>query len=144
MVENTNNSKISERLKYLRNTRDWSKTYVAEKLGVKVSTYANWEYGTRQPKKDSIVKKIADLYQVPVEYVQGYTDEMDIQKHFKDNIELYKNVIIEPIEQKELSFIKAIENPELKRWFVDEIFETKEEQLLKLKKMWDLINDSNK
>jgi transcriptional regulator with XRE-family HTH domain len=53
----------------LRERKGWSKTTVAKKLNIKtVSTYANWEYGTREPDKDMLAK-IAELYNVTTDYL---------------------------------------------------------------------------
>lgn len=38
-----------ENLKELRNEKGWSQKTTAKKLGVPVSTYANWEQGRREP-----------------------------------------------------------------------------------------------
>lgn len=40
---------FSEKLKALRAERNYSQKTVAKKLGVPVSTYANWEQGRREP-----------------------------------------------------------------------------------------------
>ncbi len=40
---------FSARLKEIREERQLSQKTVAEKLGIAVSTYANWEQGRREP-----------------------------------------------------------------------------------------------
>ncbi|MCM3651287.1 helix-turn-helix domain-containing protein [Metabacillus litoralis] len=56
-------------LEELRESKGWSKTEVARRLGIKtVSTYANWEYGLRTPDKD-MLSRIADLYGVTTDYL---------------------------------------------------------------------------
>lgn len=56
-------------LEELRDSRGWSKTEVARRLGIKtVSTYANWEYGLRTPDKD-MLSRIANLYDVTTDYL---------------------------------------------------------------------------
>lgn len=40
---------FSERLQTLRKEKNYSQKTVARKLGVPVSTYANWEQGRREP-----------------------------------------------------------------------------------------------
>lgn len=58
----------------LRESHDWSKTYVANHLGLKnMQTYANWEYSKSEPDKDMLVK-IAKLYDVSVDYLLGNSD----------------------------------------------------------------------
>lgn len=62
---------LSDRLTQLREEKNWTKTYVAKKLGLKnLGTYANYEYGTRQPDND-LLAKIADLYGVTTDYLLG-------------------------------------------------------------------------
>ncbi|WP_367294358.1 helix-turn-helix domain-containing protein [Latilactobacillus sakei] len=64
-------SKLSERLTHLRESKGWSKTLVVKKLGLKnLGTYANYEYGTREPDMDTIVK-LAQLYDVTTDYLLG-------------------------------------------------------------------------
>lgn len=43
-------SELSIKLTNLREERGWSKTYVSKKLGLSnMQTYANYEYGSREP-----------------------------------------------------------------------------------------------
>jgi transcriptional regulator with XRE-family HTH domain len=94
-------------LENLRDSKGWSKTEVARRLGIKtVSTYANWEYGIRTPDKDMLAK-IAKLYDVSIDFLitgkkerfpenenlfyfnrEGLTDE-DLE-HLKEHIEFLK------------------------------------------------------
>lgn len=65
---------LAERLKLLREEKEWTKTYVAKKLNLNnLGTYANWEYGTREPDSEMITK-IASLYNVSTDYLLGRTD----------------------------------------------------------------------
>lgn len=68
---------LGARLTYLREKNGWTKTYVANKLGIKtVSTYANWEYDTRQPDNEMLVK-IADLFDVSLDFLLGRSEIMN-------------------------------------------------------------------
>ncbi|PAD69903.1 transcriptional regulator, partial [Bacillus sp. 7586-K] len=50
-------NKTPKILENLREKKGWTKSLVAKKLGIKtVSTYANWEYGIRQPDNEMLVK----------------------------------------------------------------------------------------
>lgn len=72
---------LGERLKKERDKRGWSQVYVSQRLGMKrSSTYANWEYGLREPDAEMIMK-IAELYEVSTDYLLGKTDKsvMDIE-----------------------------------------------------------------
>ncbi|MFT8928480.1 MAG: helix-turn-helix transcriptional regulator [Sporolactobacillus sp.] len=65
---------IGKRITQLREEKGWTKTFTAEKLGIKtMSTYANWEYGTRTPDGEMLTK-IADLFDVSTDYLLGRTD----------------------------------------------------------------------
>ncbi|EAE3064624.1 TPA: helix-turn-helix domain-containing protein [Listeria monocytogenes] len=67
-------SLLSERLTSLREEKGWTKTLVANKLGLKnLGTYANWEYGTREPDAE-MIKLISDLYDVTTDYLMGKSD----------------------------------------------------------------------
>lgn len=64
-------SEFSKRLVNLRESHDWSKTYVANHIGLKnMQTYANWEYGKSEPDQDSTIK-LANLFNVTVDYLYG-------------------------------------------------------------------------
>ncbi|OQO71650.1 transcriptional regulator [Enterococcus villorum] len=69
---------LAERLTTLREEHEWTKTYVAKQLGLKnLGTYANWEYGTREPDNEMLTK-IANLYKVSTDYLLGLTDDRSI------------------------------------------------------------------
>ncbi|MFC5591713.1 helix-turn-helix transcriptional regulator [Sporosarcina soli] len=115
---------LHEKLKALRNERNWSKTEVAKRLGVKaLSTYANWEYGDRTP-NPKMIKEIATLYDVSINYLYGLPEDTNSGNDERD-------------------FLNAISDPELKRWYL-ELPKSKEEDLLKLRKMWEIIQNEDK
>lgn len=117
-------SVLGERLTKLREAKGWSKTHAAEKLGVKaMSTYANWEYGNREPDAGMLIK-IAEVYEVTTDYLLGRSEFADYDH----------------CEQKR--FEQFSTDPDLQRWF-SELPKTAEEDKRKLKKMWDLIKDNH-
>ena len=59
---------VAMRLKQLRDQAGWTFEAIAKKLGLPKSTYANYEYGTREPPLD-IIAKLADLYYVSTDYL---------------------------------------------------------------------------
>lgn len=63
-------SEISTRLTYLRERQGWTKTRVAQALGMSLQKYANYEYGSREPDLETIAK-IASLYDVSADYLLG-------------------------------------------------------------------------
>lgn len=101
---------LDKRLTQLREEKDWTKTYVAKQLGLNnLGTYANWEYGTREPDSEMITK-IADLYDVTTDYLLGQTNEKvrpqiekssvgeNIVSHFRLNT---ANMDVDDIEELE-------------------------------------------
>lgn len=70
-------SVLGENLKSLREKRGWSQIYVANKLGMKrSSTYANWEYGIRDPDTE-MLSKLADLFEVDTDDLLGRSKKED-------------------------------------------------------------------
>ncbi|EKQ3612518.1 helix-turn-helix transcriptional regulator [Enterococcus faecalis] len=66
---------LADRLRILREENEWTKTYVAKELGLNnLGTYANWEYGTREPDSEMILK-IANLYNVSTDFLLGRTPQ---------------------------------------------------------------------
>lgn len=61
---------FSERLKELRKKNNITQEQVAKHLGVKRSTYSNYEYGNREPDNETL-NKIADYFEVSVDYLLG-------------------------------------------------------------------------
>ncbi|WP_252502708.1 helix-turn-helix transcriptional regulator [Sporosarcina sp. Marseille-Q4943] len=115
---------LHEKLIALRKERNWTKTDVARKLGIKtLSTYANWEYGTRSPDQH-MIKEIATLYNVSIDYLYGHLDNSYPTGDDKD-------------------FENAIKDPDLKRWYL-ELPKSDEEDLMKLRKMWEIIKNEDK
>ncbi|MCO7126026.1 helix-turn-helix domain-containing protein [Sporolactobacillus shoreicorticis] len=82
---------IGKRLTQLREERGWTKTYTAEKLGIKtMSTYANWEYGIRTPDSEMLTK-IADLFDVSTDFLLGRTNVRNQNTADKELEELMKD-----------------------------------------------------
>ncbi|BBM13545.1 helix-turn-helix transcriptional regulator [Enterococcus mundtii] len=72
--------KLAERLTLLREEKEWTKTYVAKQLNLNnLGTYANWEYGTREPDNEMLTK-IASLYNVSTDYLLGRSEK----RHYYD------------------------------------------------------------
>lgn len=122
-----NKQLIAERLQFLRRSRGWSKTYVAKMLGRTLSTYANWEYGTREPDIETLAK-IARLYNVSIGYLAGVTD---------NPVEITKE------EEEREKMLSKIENLELRR-FVAEIPNAPIEDIQILHDMWQIIQKNKK
>ena len=78
-------SAMSARITALREQRGWSKTYVAKQLHMNLSTYANYEYGNREPDVSTLTE-IAKLFDVSTDYLltgKQVTDEKPLTKNQK-------------------------------------------------------------
>ena len=65
---------IYQRVRDLREDYDWNQEYVAEKIGITQTTYSKYELGKVNIPLDMMIK-LADLYNVSVDYLIGRTDE---------------------------------------------------------------------
>lgn len=86
MVGGADMSILGDRLRELRESKGWSQKYVALKLGIKQSsTYANWEYGIRDPDTETL-SKLADLFEVKTDYLLGRNNEGALPKDQTDYV----------------------------------------------------------
>lgn len=99
-------SEISTRLTYLRERQGWTKTRVAQALGMSLQKYANYEYGSREPDLETIAK-IASLYDVSTDYLLGRKTpekhEIDLAKD--PEVLLYNG---HKVSAEDMEVIKAI------------------------------------
>ncbi|MEK1304088.1 helix-turn-helix domain-containing protein [Limosilactobacillus fermentum] len=102
---------FSERLISLREARGWSKTYVANHLGLKnMQTYANYEYGRREPDLETTTK-LAKLFNVSTDYLLGRNPKEDDLKTADladdDTIFTYKG---QPLSDDDKEIIRRLMN----------------------------------
>lgn len=64
-----------EKLKEIREDRDYKEKDIAEVLGVAKNTYCNYEKENRRIPYESIIK-LSEFYNVSVDYLLGLTDIM--------------------------------------------------------------------
>lgn len=70
MAERKQND-FTRKLINLRESKNWSKTEVARRLGFSsMQRYANYEYGTNEP-DSNMLKQLASLYGVTTDYLLG-------------------------------------------------------------------------
>ena len=62
------------RIRDLREYNFWTQKYVASKLNISQRSYSHYESGQRSVPID-ILLKLADLYDVSIDYIVGRTDE---------------------------------------------------------------------
>ena len=70
---------LNERLKKLRAVKNVTQQRVADELGVTVGNVQKFEYGTARPKLDNVIK-IADFFDVSIDYLVGRTDNPHISR----------------------------------------------------------------
>jgi transcriptional regulator with XRE-family HTH domain len=115
-VNTLEKSELAKRLEELRELNGWTKTLVANKLGLKnMATYANWEYGTREPDTKALVD-LASMYGVTVDYLlngdnssKKYSglSENDVKD---DNVKLIASHIDDDVTEKDMEdILKYIE-----------------------------------
>lgn len=71
-------------LKELRESRDMSQEQLAALLGISKSTVGMYEQGKRKPQSDEILKKIASVFSVSIDYLFGYNSEAQSQPTIED------------------------------------------------------------
>ncbi|MBA4543434.1 MULTISPECIES: helix-turn-helix domain-containing protein [Thermoactinomyces] len=74
---------LGTRLKALRNKAKLSQKDLAEKLGINRVTYSQYEVNRREPDIDTL-QKIADFYEISLDYLAGRTDHQTSKKESKD------------------------------------------------------------
>ncbi|MDY0407234.1 helix-turn-helix transcriptional regulator [Virgibacillus sp. 179-BFC.A HS] len=115
---------IGQRIVNLRENKNWSQRELARRVGLNVSVMNRIESGER-PIKDHELIKIATVLNVKSDYLLGLADSLS------------------SVDNDEKEFFKAISDPELERWYAG-LPKSDEEDLRKLRKMWEIIkNDQN-
>ena len=85
-------AKLSDRLSELRREKGWTQKELAEKIGIKPSTYTGWESEGKTPDCDTICR-IAALYEVTTDYLLGYSNyRANIDEVFSEKNENFKNI----------------------------------------------------
>lgn len=68
---------FGEKIKALRNERNWNQEFVAKKLNISVPALSRYESGTYEPKSMAIIVDFAKLYDVSVDYLFGMNLEIE-------------------------------------------------------------------
>lgn len=70
---------LAKRLKQCRMEKGLTQREVAIYCDITEKTYQNYELMTREPKLD-ILRRLADVYQVSIDYLVGRTDQKDMNR----------------------------------------------------------------
>lgn len=114
---------VPQRLKELRKKAKLNQADIAKFLNISESAYGYYEQG-RNEISISSVQKLAKKYNVSVAYILGETD--------------YPTSLSNSDDEEFQSFIN---DPSLEKWY-KELPKSKEEDLRKLRKMWEILKDN--
>ena len=70
---------LSDRLKQCRKEKSLTQADVARICSITEKAYQNYEIMTREPKLDILIR-IADVYEVSLDYLVGRTDNKQVNK----------------------------------------------------------------
>lgn len=114
-------SMFGGRLRALRKEEGITMKELGKIIGVSESAIGMYERGEREP-DHAALNKIVDHFNVTTDYLLGRSDFRDYTS------------------QDQEAFIHFKNDPSLQRWFY-ELPKSPEEDLRKLKKMWDIIKN---
>lgn len=114
-MDNSLSEVVGKNIRNLRERRGLAQKFVAEKIGVKNNTLSGYEAGRRLPDAD-ILQKLADFYEVSVDFLIGRTDDPSPVEYDKDEFD----------------------DPSLGIWF-KELKEAPKEKREELRRFWDFI-----
>lgn len=116
---------FSQKLKFLRKSKNLTQSDMANMLGITRQGYGKYESSDSQPDLDTL-EKLASYFDVSTDYLLGRTDS-PTSSH---------------IDKDEEEFQAFANDPSLQKWY-KELPKSKEEDLRKLRKMWEILKDSN-
>ena len=115
---------LGTRLREIRKKNKLTQTQLAEKVGTQKGTISNYENGHSTPPNE-MLKRISKVLNISSDYLLGISEE--------------KNSYVKEDE----AFYDAISDPDLKRWY-KELPNSKEEDLKRLRQMWEIIRNDGK
>ena len=68
---------FGEKIKKLRNEKNWTQDFVANRLNISSPALSRYESGTCEPKDWAMVSEFAKLYNVTTDYLLGLSDEKE-------------------------------------------------------------------
>ena len=113
---------LGDRLRSLREKKGLKQTEFAERMRIPNQNVSNYERGFRQPDYETL-KRFADFFEVTTDYLLGQSDSPRMTE--EDEFQAFAN------------------DPEMERWY-RKLPESDEEDLRKLRMMWDIIKSDKK
>ncbi|MGG1786569.1 helix-turn-helix domain-containing protein [Brevibacillus formosus] len=66
---------VGQRIKWLREQKQWSQLQLAEKLGIHNTVLSRIESGDKKGVDAHLISKVADLFEVSTDFLHGRTEE---------------------------------------------------------------------
>ncbi|MFS0556900.1 helix-turn-helix domain-containing protein [Brevibacillus sp. 179-C9.3 HS] len=67
---------VGQRIKWLREKKQWSQIQLAEMLGIHNTVLSRIESGEKKGVDFHLISKVADLFEVSTDYLHGRTEEL--------------------------------------------------------------------
>ncbi|MFJ7933669.1 helix-turn-helix domain-containing protein [Sporosarcina sp. NPDC096371] len=115
---------LSQRMKYARKKSKLTQEELAAKVNTTKSTISNYENGHSTPSNDMLIL-LSDALDITIDYLLGKTDNPS------------------SVDKEEKEFEAFVNDPELGRWY-KELPESDEEDLRKLRQMWEIIKSDKR
>lgn len=113
---------LGKRLRRMREKNDFKQNNVAKALDITPYQLSRYESGKSKPDPE-LIAKLANYYDVTTDFLLGRSDIPSYNKEEKD-------------------FQDFINDPSLERWY-KELPKSKEEDLRKLRKMWEIMKNED-
>jgi transcriptional regulator with XRE-family HTH domain len=117
-----------KRLKALRSEKKLSQQSMGDLLGITRQAYAKYENNESEP-DIATINKLAAFFNVSTDYLLGISES--------------RNKLTDTNENEDKNFKEFINDPDLQRWYKD-LPRSGEEDLKKLRKMWEFLKDEDK
>ncbi len=96
---------FSQKIKKLRQEKDWSQEKLAEQIGVKRLAINKYESGQTKPSAETL-QKIAEVFGVSIDYLLAEKSEKLAKKAITDKTLLEYVAEIEQMSEEERKFVK--------------------------------------
>lgn len=124
--KSSENTVFADRLRRLRTAQKWTQQDVADRLGIKRSTYAYYETCTSEPDLDTL-NQLASLFRTTVDFLVGHQAVENSHLFFYGQTTETKDTVLTEREESMLQMFRAID-------------ESKQE--IVMKQMYDFLRNS--